>query len=312
MTITAEMVKALRERTGAGMMECKKALVETDGNLDAADEIMRKSGLAKADKKAARIAADGVVVAAGSADGKSAALAEVNCETDFVARQPEFQAFATQVGEAALKAGASEPEAIAALRLADGKSTDETRRHLIAKIGEKIDVRRVGILQAPDRVGRYVHGIRIGSLVGLRGGDDALAKQLAMHVAWANPRFISPADVPADVLASEREIQVALAAKEGKPPEIAAKMVEGRLRKRLNEICLTGQAFEQLPDKPPVEKLLKAAGATVTGFLRYEVGEGIEKKQENFAAEVAAQVEAAKGKSGEDGPKSDGPGNGHA
>ncbi len=296
MTITAEMVKTLRERTGAGMMECKKALVETNGDLDAADVMMRKAGLAKADRKAARIAAEGVLVSAKSADGGRAALAEVNCETDFVARQPDFQLFALQVVEAALAASVTQPEAVAALRLADGKTVDETRRVLIAKIGEKIEVRRVALLQAPDRVGNYVHGIRIGTLVGLQGGDDELARQLAMHVAWANPMYVSPADVPAQVVASEREIQVALAAKEGKAPEIAVKIVEGRLRKRLNEICLTGQPFEQLPDKPPVEQLLKAAGATVTAFLRYEVGEGIEKKQENFADAVMAQVKAAEGR----------------
>jgi len=296
MTITAETVKVLRERTGAGMMECKKALVETGGDLDAAAEIMRKAGLAKADKKAARIAAEGALATAKSADGRAAALAEVNCETDFVARQPDFLAFAAQVAEAALADSATEPEAIAALRLADGRTVDETRRQLIAKIGEKIDVRRVGLLGAPDRVGSYVHGIRIGTLVGLKGGDEALARQLAMHVAWANPQYVSPEDVPANVVAKEREIQIALAAKEGKPPEIVARMVEGRLRKHLNEICLTGQPFEQLADKPPVEKLLKAAGASVTGFLRYEVGEGIEKRQENFAAEVMAQVKAADGR----------------
>jgi elongation factor Ts len=296
MTITAEMVKTLRERTGAGMMECKKALVETEGNLDAAAEKMLKAGLAKADRKAARIAADGVLVTAKSADGRSAALAEVNCETDFVARQPEFQSFASQVVEAALTAGASEPESVAALRLADGKTVDETRRNLVARIGEKIDVRRVGMLQAPDRVGNYVHGVRIGTLVGLKGGDDVLARQLAMHVAWANPQYIAPENVPADVVAKLREIQIAQAEAEGKPPAIVEKMVEGRLRKRLNEICLTGQPFEQLAEKPPVEKLLKAAGATVTGFLRYEVGEGIEKRQENFAAEVMAQVKAAEGR----------------
>ena len=294
MTITAETVKTLRERTGAGMMECKRALVETGGDLDAAAELMRKSGLAKADKKAARTAAEGVLAVAQSADGKTAALAEVNCETDFVAREPVFQAFAAGVAEAALAASATEAESIAALRLAGGATVEETRRALVAKIGEKIDVRRVGLLRAPDRVGSYVHGIRIGTLVGLKGGDDALARQLAMHVAWANPQYISPADVPAEIVAKEREIQAALAAKEGKAPDIAAKMVEGRLRKHLNEICLTGQPYEQLPDKPPVEKLLRAAGATVTAFLRYEVGEGIEKKQADFAAEVMAQVAAAK------------------
>jgi elongation factor Ts len=295
MTITAETVKLLRERTGAGMMECKKALVETGGDLDAAAEIMRKAGLAKADKKAARIAAEGALVTARSADGHAAALAEVNCETDFVARQPEFQAFAAQVAGAALAASASEPAAIAALGLPDGKTVEETRRQLIAKIGEKIDVRRVGLLRAPDRIGSYVHGIRIGTLVGMKGGDDELARDLAMHVAAANPQYVAVADVPADVVAKEREILVAQAAAEGKPAAIVEKMVEGRLRKYLAEICLTGQPFVKDPDTT-VGKLLEAGKASVTGFLRYEVGEGIEKKQENFAAEVMAQVKAAEGR----------------
>jgi elongation factor Ts len=295
MTITAETVKVLRERTGAGMMECKKALVETGGDLDAAAEIMRKAGLAKADKKAARIAAEGALATAKSADGRRAALAEVNCETDFVARQPDFLTFAAQVAEAALAASATEPDAIAALRLADGRTVDETRRQLIAKIGEKIDVRRVGLLDAPDRVGSYVHGIRIGTLVGLKGGDETLARDLAMHVAAANPRYVAVADVPADVVAKEREILAAQASAEGKQPAIVEKMVEGRLRKYLAEICLTGQAFVKDPDTT-VGKLLEAGKASVTGFLRYEVGEGIEKKQENFAAEVMAQVKAAEGR----------------
>jgi elongation factor Ts len=294
MTITAETVKTLRERTGAGMMECKKALVETGGDLDAAAEIMRKAGLAKADKKAARIAAEGALVIATGADGRTAALAEVNCETDFVARQPEFQAFAQQVAEAALGASASEPEAVAGLRLADGDTVEDTRRKLIARIGENITVRRVGHMSAPTRIGAYVHGIRIGTLVGLQGGDATLARDLAMHVAAANPQYVAPEDVPAGTLAKEREILAAQAAAEGKPEAIVDKMVEGRLRKYLAEICLVGQPFVKDPDTT-VAKLLQAAGAKVTGFLRYEVGEGIEKKQENFAAEVMAQVKAAQG-----------------
>jgi elongation factor Ts len=295
MSISAETVKTLRERTGAGMMECKKALIETGGDLDAAAEIMRKAGLAKADKKAGRIAAEGAIVAARSADGRSAVLVEVNCETDFVARQPEFQSFATQVAEAALQASATQPEAVAALKLADGKTVDEMRRHLIAKIGEKIDVRRTSLLRAPDRVGSYVHGSRIGTLVGLTGGDDTLARDLAMHVAAASPQYVAPADVPPDIAAKEREILAAQAAAEGKPPAIVEKMVEGRLRKYLAEICLTGQPFVKDPDVS-IGQLLEKARASVSGFLRFEVGEGIEKKQENFAAEVMAQVEAAKGR----------------
>jgi elongation factor Ts len=295
MSISAETVKALRERTGAGMMECKKALVETGGDLDAAAEVMRKSGLAKADKKAGRIAAEGAIVAVSSSDGRSAVLVEVNCETDFVARQPEFQAFASGVAAAALAAGETTPSALAVLSLAGGATVDETRRHLVAKIGEKIDVRRAAILHAADRIGAYVHGTRIGTLVAMKGGDEVLARDIAMHVAAANPQFVSPSGVPADVVAKEREILSAQAASEGKPEAIVEKMVEGRLRKYLAEICLTGQPFVKDPDTT-VGKLLDGAKAEVSGFLRFEVGEGIEKKQENFAAEVMAQVEAAKGR----------------
>ncbi|MBM4218736.1 MAG: elongation factor Ts [Gammaproteobacteria bacterium] len=295
MSISAETVKALRERTGAGMMECKKALLETGGDLDAAAEVMRKAGLAKADKKAGRIAAEGTIVTAASADGRAAVLVEVNCETDFVARQPEFQSFAADIARAALAAGATAPEALAALPLAGGSTVDEVRRHLVARIGEKIDVRRAAILHAPERIGAYIHGTRIGTLVGVTGGSDTLARDLAMHVAAANPQFVAPGDVPADVVAKEREILAAQAAAEGKPAAIVEKMVEGRLRKYLAEICLTGQPFVKDPDTT-VGKLLEQARARVSGFLRYEVGEGIERKQEDFAAEVMAQVEAAKGR----------------
>ena len=301
MSISAETVKTLRERTGAGMMECKKALLETGGDLDAAAEIMRKSGLAKADKKAGRIAAEGTIAAAMAADGRSAVLVEVNCETDFVARQPEFQAFAADVAKAALAAGAATPEALAALALGHGATAEETRRGLIAKIGEKIDIRRAGRLEAPDRIGAYVHGTRIGVLVGIRGGDDALARDIAMHVAAVNPQYLSPADVPAGVVAKEREILSAQAAAEGKPAAIVEKMVEGRLRKYLAEICLTGQPFVKDPDMS-VGALLEKSKAEASGFLRYEVGEGIEKKQEDFAAEVLAQVQAAKDKGQPDKP----------
>ncbi len=301
MSITAETVKQLRERTGAGMMECKKALLETGGDLDAAAEIMRKSGLAKADKKAGRIAAEGAIATAMGADGRAAVLVEVNCETDFVARQPEFQAFAADVARAAHAARATTPEALAGLALGNGQTAEETRRNLIAKIGEKIDIRRARLLEAPERIGAYVHGTRIGVLVGMKGGDETLARDIAMHVAAVNPQYVSPADVPADVVAKEREILAAQAAGEGKPPAIVEKMVEGRLRKYLAEICLTGQPFVKDPDTS-VGSLLENSKASVTGFLRFEVGEGIEKKQENFAAEVMAQVEAAKDKGKPDKP----------
>ena len=295
MSITAETVKTLRERTGAGMMECKKALIETAGDLNAAVEVLRKSGLASADKKAGRIAAEGTIAVAQSKDGKVAALVEVNSETDFVARQPAFQSFAVEVAAAALQASTTEPEALAALPLADGRTVDEARRALVAKIGEKIDVRRAAILRAADRIGAYVHGTRIGTLVAMKGGDEVLARDIAMHVAAANPQFVSPSGVPADVVAKEREILSAQAASEGKPAAIVEKMVEGRLRKYLAEICLTGQPFVKDPDTS-VGALLENSKASVSGFLRFEVGEGIEKKQENFAAEVMAQVEAAKGR----------------
>lgn len=292
MTITAEAVKTLRERTGAGMMECKKALVETGGDLDAAAELMRKAGLAKADKKAGRIAAEGAVVTARSAGGRDAVVVEANCETDFVSRQDEFQQFAVAVADAVLAAGVDNLEAALALPLPGGSTVEETRRSLVSRIGENIAVRRFARLSAPTVIGSYVHGIRIGVLVGLEGGDESLAHDLAMHIAASNPQYATPAEVPAEQVDKEREILAAQAAQEGKPAEIVAKMVEGRIRKYLAEICLVGQPFVKDPDTT-VEKLLKAAGARVTGFIRFEVGEGIEKKQENFAEEVAAQVKAA-------------------
>jgi elongation factor Ts len=292
MTVTAETVRILRERTGAGMMECKKALVETGGDLDAAAELMRKAGLAKADRKAARIAAEGLIASASTPDGRTALVVEVNCETDFVARQDEFRAFAVAVAQAALATGTADVAVVAGLPLAAGVTVEDTRRGLIARIGENITIRRVAPLSAPTVVGTYVHGIRIGALVGLEGGDAALARDLAMHVAASSPQFIAPADVPAAFLAHEREILAAQAATEGKPAEIVAKMVEGRLRKQLAEICLTGQPFVKDPEVT-VGKLLDGARAKVTGFARFEVGEGIEKRSEDFAAEVMAQVKAA-------------------
>jgi elongation factor Ts len=288
MNITADTVKQLRERTGAGMMECKKALVETKGDLDAAAELMRKSGLAKADKKAARVAAEGTVAIERS--GSNAALVEVNCETDFVARSDEFQAFARDVATAALKEAPSSLEEL--LKLAHGGSTlDERRRALIAKIGENIAVRRFVRVASPGPLGTYLHGVRIGSVVALQGGDDSLARDLAMHVAAANPAFVDAGDVPADMLSKEREILTEQTKGEKKPPEIIAKMVEGRLRKYLAEITLVGQPFVKDEDTT-VEKLLKKAGAKVLMFARYEVGAGIEKKQDDFVSEVMAQVKA--------------------
>ncbi len=288
MNITADTVKQLRERTGAGMMECKKALVETKGDLDAAAELMRKSGLAKADKKAARVAAEGTVAA--ERDGNSAVLVEVNCENDFVARSAEFQAFARELAKSAL---AKSPDTLEALLSSanEAGSFEDQRRALIAKIGENISVRRFVKVTAPGALGTYIHGSRIGSLVALEGGDEALARDLAMHVAAVNPAYIDASEVPAAVLEKEREILTEQTKGEKKPPDIIAKMVEGRLRKYLAEITLVGQPFVKDPEIT-VEKLVKKAGAKVVRFVRYEVGAGIEKKQDDFVGEVMAQVKA--------------------
>ena len=292
MNITADAVKQLRERTGAGMMECKRALVETKGDLDAAAELMRKQGLAKADKKATRVAAEGVVALARVPDSATAALVEVNCETDFVAREQDFRAFAQAVAECALALRPADLAALAQAQLPSGESVEERRRNLVAKIGENISVRRFAVLSSPGPLGAYVHGTRIGALVTLEGGTASLAYDLAMHVAASNPKYLSAAQVPAEVVAKEREILTSQAQGEGKPPEIVAKMVEGRLRKALGEITLAGQAFVKNPEMT-VEKLLKGAGARVVAFERFEVGAGIEKKQEDFVSEVMAQVKGA-------------------
>ena len=265
MNITADKVKQLRERTGAGMMECKKALVETHGDLDAAAELMRKSGLAKADKKAARVAAEGTVAVQRA--GNSAVLVEVNCETDFVARSDEFQAYARELAKAALAHSPGDVEAL--LKLAHGAgSLEDERRALIAKIGENIAVRRFVRVSAPGALGSYIHGSRIGSLVALQGGTEELARDLAMHVAAVNPAYVDAAHVPAAVLDKEREILTEQTKGENKPPDIIAKMVEGRLRKFLAEITLLGQPFVKDPDTT-VEKLVKKAGAKVVQFVRY-------------------------------------------
>jgi elongation factor Ts len=296
MAVTAEAVKALRERTGAGMMECKKALVEANGDLEAAAEAMRKSGLAKADKKAGRVAAEGVVVIERSADGRAAALVEINSETDFVARQPDFQGYAHDVAKLALAARPADLDALLAARLASGKTVEETRRELIARIGENIGVRRFEIVSGAAPLATYLHGSRIGTVVVVEGGDDTLGHDLAMHVAAINPQYLAAEDVPAEQVEKEREIIVAQAAADpklaGKPKEVLVKASEGKLRKFLGEITLLGQPFVK-DDKQTVAQVLKSANARVVRFVRYEVGAGIEKKQENFAAEVMAQVRGA-------------------
>jgi len=295
MAISASMVKELRERTGAGMMECKKALVETGGDMDGAVELLRKSGQAKADKKSGRVAADGRVVI--TADGKQAAMVEINSETDFVAKDDNFTAFAESVAASVLAGDAADVDGLSAESLADGRTVEAARTELVTKVGENISVRRFARIQAADHLGSYAHGARIGAMVSLQGGDAELARDIAMHVAATNPVCIDESGVPADTLERERRIFAEQAAESGKPPEIVEKMVNGRVAKFLKEITLLGQPFVKDPDTS-VAKLLQGAGATVTQMIRYEVGEGIEKKEENFAEEVAKQIEESKQKAG--------------
>jgi len=289
MTVTASMVKELRERTGAGMMECKRALVETNGDLDAAADNMRKTGMAKADKKAGRVAAEGCVVIEMAGDGHSAAIVEVNSETDFVAGGDEFGTFAHGVALAVLENNPADLEALGATAMADGQSVEDTRRALIAKIGENIQVRRFRLVKAEELLGAYSHGTRIGVLVAMKGGAADLAHDIAMHVAASRPQCISEAEVPAEQLAKEKEILMDQSRLEGKAEEIVEKMVVGRLRKFFAEITLVGQPFVKDPDLT-VAKLLKDRKAEVTSFVRFEVGEGIAKKVDNFVEEVMAQV----------------------
>ena len=289
MAVTAALVKELRERTGAGMLDCKKALVETDGDIELAIENMRKSGQAKAAKKAGRIAAEGVILT--KVDGNRATMMELNCETDFVARDEGFLAFGNKLLALAAEQNINDIDALNAAEL-DGSTVKEVRDALVAKIGENISPRRVINVEG-DNLGAYVHGGRIGVVAILEGGETELAKDVAMHVAAASPQFVKPEDVAEEVVAKEREIQIEIAVQSGKPAEIAEKMVEGRMKKFTGEISLTGQAFVKDPSTT-VGALLKSKNADVVNFIRFEVGEGIEKKEEDFAAEVAAQMEAAK------------------
>ena len=292
MAITASMVKELRERTGAAMMDCKRALTETAGDMEGAIELMRKSGAAKADKKAGRIAADGLIVIAISADAKQAALVEVNSETDFVAKDDNFVTFANAVGDVVLANQPADLEAISALPLGE-QTVEEARAALIAKVGENIKLRRFELLSTDGLIASYQHGAKIGVLVELQGGDAELGKDIAMHIAASRPVCVDESGVSPELVAKERAIQLDIAMQSGKPEAIAEKMVDGRMRKFLGEITLAGQPFVKDPDQT-VGKLLKSKGATVVSFTRVEVGEGIEKKQENFADEVAAQLAAAK------------------
>jgi elongation factor Ts len=289
MAITAQQVKELRDRTAAGMMDCKKALVEADGDIELAIENMRKSGAIKAAKKAGRIAAEGAVFA--KTDGTTALIIEVNCETDFVAMDKSFLAFADKVADIALANKVDSVEALSALEYDNG-TVEDARAALVAKIGENISVRRLQIVEG-ENLGAYVHSRKIGVITTLVGGDADLAKDLAMHVAAASPQFVKPEDVPAEVVAKEKEIQLQIAIESGKPAEIAEKMVSGRMAKFTGEVSLTGQSFIKDPSIT-VAKLLKDAKADVVSFIRLEVGEGIEKKEEDFAAEVAATMASIK------------------
>jgi elongation factor Ts len=286
MQITASLVKELRERTGAGMMDCKKALKEADGDIEVAIEEMRKSGAAKAAKKAGRIAAEGIISI--KQDGNEIIILEINCETDFVAKDDNFLSFANNVLEAISAQSPADVETLMDLSLGD-QTVEEANQQLVAKIGEKITVRRFEKRSLEGQIGTYSHGSRIGVIVELQGGDEALAKDLAMHIAASKPVCVSEDQVSQDILDKEKEIFSAQAAESGKPADIIEKMVSGRIQKFLKEITLLGQPFVKDPDQT-VDKLLKAANASVTSFIRYEVGEGIEKKVDNFAEEVMSQA----------------------
>ncbi len=288
--ISAALVKELRERTGSGMMECKRALQETDGDIEAAIEQLRKTGQAKAEKKAGRAAAEGQIVIRHSDDNRTAVMVEINCETDFVAKDENFRQFATAVADLVLREQPPDLSALSGMALAGGETVEEARKALIARIGENIAPRRFAIVHTTGNLlGSYSHGGRIGVIVELEGGDAGLAKDLAMHIAASRPLCVSAEQVPAEILDKEREIYRAQAEQEGKPANIVEKMVEGRVRKYLKEITLVGQPFVKDPDNS-VEQLLAAAKARVVGFERLELGEGVEKKADNFAEEVMAQV----------------------
>jgi elongation factor Ts len=289
MQITAAMVKELRERSGAGMMECKKALTQNDGNVDAAAEWLRKQGLAKADKKAGRVAAEGTIVLARG--DNSGVLVEVNSETDFVAKDESFLKFADETAQTALDNNVADADALKNAKAPGGLTVEEARQALVAKVGENVQVRRVVRVDGAFNLGAYVHGGRIGVLVSLEGGDAELARSIAMHVAAMNPQYVTPDNVPAEFVAKEKEISLAQMSDKDKqkPAEIQEKMISGKIRKTLNEISLTGQPFV-LDTNLTVGEALAAAKAKVLSFHRIAVGEGIEKKEEDFHAEVMKQA----------------------
>ena len=287
--ITAAMVKVLREATGLGMMECKKALAEAEGNMNKAQELLRIRSGAKASKVAGRVAAEGAVAVFIAADGKSGALVEVNCETDFVAKDANFMGFVRTVAEAAARANPVDIEALPGVSCSDGLTVEDARQGLVMRLGENISVRRFVRVAARGRLAHYVHGNKIGVLVDYEGGDEPLGKDLAMHIAASKPMCIDRQGVPAGAIAKEREIYSAQAKNSGKTENIIAKMVEGRVAKYLAEVTLLGQPFVKNPDET-VAKLLKARNASVYAFHIYVVGEGIEKKKDDFVAEVMAQM----------------------
>jgi elongation factor Ts len=290
MDIKPALVKELRERTGAGMMDCKKALVDSNGDIDAAAELLRKQGQAKADKKASRVAAEGRVVLKSDERSGRYVIVEINSETDFVAKDDNFRGFADQVAAAVLAHRPASVDALMALS-ADGRTIEDARRDLITKVGENIAVRRFEAIETKNNVGAYVHGNRIGVLVEVEGGSAELARDMAMQVASLAPRYLSADEIPQDVLAKEREIILAQTAEEKKPPEIIAKMVDGKLRKFVDEITLNGQIFvKDDKGKQRVRDVLAANKAKVKSFRRFEVGEGIEKKSADFVQEVMAQA----------------------
>ena len=288
MTITASMVKELRDRTGAGMMECKKSLVEVNGDIDAAIELLRTSGQAKAEKKAGRVAADGRIEI--KSNNSDAVILEINSETDFVAKDENFINFSNSIINVLIKNNVKDISMLNDSIISDGKTVEQARTNLIAKVGENISVRRFDRIEGSENLGLYSHGSRIGCIVSLSGGDENLAKDIAMHIAATNPICIDKDDAPRDLVDREKRIFSEQAASSGKPPEIIEKMIQGKMSKFLKEISLLGQSFVKDPDIS-VENLLKNANASIIQFIRYEVGEGIEKKKENFADEVMKQIQ---------------------
>ncbi|MGC1817247.1 MAG: translation elongation factor Ts [Casimicrobiaceae bacterium] len=289
--ISASTVMELRQRTGLGMMECKKALTEAGGDLPKAEELLRIKSGAKASKAAGRVAAEGMIGVSVADDGKSAAIVEVNCETDFVAKNDDFRAFVNDVAKLADRDRPADVAALSALTLASGETVDARRVALVQKIGENIALRRFARVEAKGRIASYVHGARIGVLVDITGGDAVLGKDVAMHIAASKPMAVSQDQVPADVVAKERSIAAARAAESGKPANIVEKMVEGAVAKFLSEVALLAQVFVK-SDKETVGDIAKARGATINAFVLYVVGEGIEKRKDDFAAEVAAMSRA--------------------